>query len=39
MQAEIQLKFNEVHHALDIFKKHLDWDNSLKQLEAFNNVI
>ena len=39
MQAEIQLKFNEVNYALDILKKHIDWDNSLKQLEEFNNLI
>ena len=39
MQAEIQLKFNEVNYALDILKKHIDWDNSLKQLDEFNNLI
>ena len=36
MQAEIQLKFNEVEYALKILKKHIDWENSITQLKIFN---
>ena len=39
MQAEIQLKFNEVEYALNILKKHIDWENSINQLNKFNLLI
>ena len=39
MQAEIQLKFNEVEYALKILKKHIDWDNSITQLNKLNLLI
>ena len=39
MQAEIQLKFNEVEYALKILKKHVDWENSITQLNKLNLLI
>ncbi|MDC6451536.1 peptide chain release factor 2 [Alphaproteobacteria bacterium] len=39
MQAEIQLKFNEVEYALKIVKKHIEWENSITQLNKFNLLI
>jgi len=39
MQAEIQLKFNEVEYALKILKKHIDWENSITQLNKLNLLI
>jgi len=39
MQAEIQLKFNEVEYALKILKKHIDWENSIKELNRFNLLV
>ncbi len=39
MQAEVQIKFKEVDHALKILKKHLDWDNSLKKLNELSLLI
>ena len=39
MQAEIQLKFNEVDYALDILKKHVDWNNSISKLRELSSLI
>ena len=39
MQAEIQLKFNEVDYALDILKKHVDWNNSISKLRELSLLI
>ena len=39
MQAEIQLKFNEVDYALDILKKHVDWNNSISKLRVLSSLI
>ena len=39
MQAEIQLKFNEVEYALKILKKHIDWENSINKLNSLNLLI
>ncbi|MDA7692772.1 peptide chain release factor 2 [Alphaproteobacteria bacterium] len=39
MQAEIQLKFNEVDYALDILKKHVDWNNSISKLRKLSSLI
>jgi peptide chain release factor 2 len=39
MQAEIQLKFNEVDYALDILKKHVDWNNSISKLSELSSLI
>lgn len=36
MQSEIQLKFNEVDHALHILKKHIDWENAIDKLNKIN---
>ena len=36
MQAEIQLKFNDVNYALDILKKHIDWENAIDKLNKIN---
>lgn len=39
MQTEIQLKFNEVDYALDILKKHVDWNNSISKLRELSSLI
>jgi peptide chain release factor 2 len=39
MQAEIQLKFNKVDYALDILKKHVDWNNSISKLRELSSLI
>ena len=39
MQSEIQLKFNEVDHALHILKKHIDWENAIDKLNKINTSI
>ena len=39
MQSEIQLKFNEVDHALHILKKHIDWENAIDKLNKINLLI
>jgi len=36
MQAEIQLKFNEIDYSLEILKKHIDWDNSIKKINKLS---
>ena len=39
MQADIQVKFSEVERALNILKKHLDWDLSIKKLNELNLLV
>ena len=39
MQAEIQSKLNEINYSLQILKKHIDWENSLKKLHEFSLLI
>ena len=39
MQSEIQLKFNEVDHALHILKKHIDWENAIDKLNKIDLLI
>ena len=39
MQSEIQLKFNEVDHALYILKKHIDWENAIDKLNKIDLLI
>jgi peptide chain release factor 2 len=39
MQAEIQIKFNEVEYALKILKKHIGWESSITELNKFNLLI
>ena len=36
MQAEIQLKFNEIDYSLEILKKHIDWDNSITKINKLS---
>ena len=39
MQAEIQIKFNEIDHAIKILKKHVSWENSLDRIVELNNLV
>ena len=39
MQAEIQIKFNDIDHAIDILKKHVNWENSLNRVREFNDLV
>jgi len=39
MQAEIQTKFNYIDHAINILKKHFNWENSLSRVKEFNNLV
>ena len=39
MQAEIQIKFNEIEHALNILKKHFNWEDSLNRIKDFNKLV
>ena len=39
MQAEIQLKFNEVDTALKILKSHIDWDNSILKVNELSELV
>ena len=39
MQAEIQIKFNEIDHAIKILKKHVSWENSLDRIIELNNLV
>ena len=39
MQAEIQIKFNEINHAIKILKKHVNWENSHDRIKEFNNLV
>ena len=39
MQSEIQLKYNEVDHALNILKKHIDWENAIDKLNKIDLLI
>ena len=39
MQAEIQIKFNEIDHAIKILKKHVNWENSLGRIIEYNNLV
>ena len=39
MQSDIQIKFNDIDHAINILKKHLDWENSLNLLTNYNRLI
>jgi ribosomal protein S21 len=39
MQSEIQIKFNEVEHALHILKKHIDWESAIDKLNKINILI
>ena len=39
MQADIQLKFNDIDHKINILKKHINWENSLNRVREFNNLV
>jgi len=39
MQADIQIKFNDIDHAINILKKHLNWENSLNLIKEYNSLI
>ena len=39
MQADIQIKFNDIDHAINILKKHLNWENSLNLITEYNSLI
>ncbi len=39
MQAEIQIKFNDIDHAINLLKKHINWENSLNRVREFNNLL
>ena len=39
MQAEIQIKFNEIDNTIKILKKHVSWENSLNRIVEFNNLV
>ena len=39
MQSDIQIKFNDIDYAINILKKHLDWENSLNLLTNYNSLI
>ena len=39
MQAEIQIKFSNIDHAINILKKHFNWESSLKRLKEFDSLV
>ena len=39
MQADIQIKFNDIDNAINILKKHLNWENSLNLLSEYNSLV
>ena len=39
MQADIQIKFNDIDRSIDILKKHFNWENSLNRLKEFKNLV
>ena len=39
MQTDIQTKFNNIDHAINILKKHLNWENSLNILAEYNSLV
>ena len=39
MQSEIQTKFNDIDHAINILKKHVNWENSLNRVREFNDLV
>lgn len=39
MQAEIQVKFNEIVHAINILKEHFNWEDSLCRIKEFNRLV
>ena len=39
MQAEIQIKFNDIDHTINILKKHFNWENSINRVREFNDLV
>ncbi len=39
MQADIQIKFNDIDHVINILKKHINWENSLNLIIEYNNLV
>ncbi len=39
MQADIQIKFNNINYAVNILKKHFNWENSFDRIEEYNKLI
>ncbi len=39
MQTEIQIKFSNIDHTINILKKHFNWETSLKRLEEFDSLV
>ena len=39
MQAEIQVKFNDIVHAINFLKKHFNWEDSLNRIKEFNRLV
>ena len=39
MQADIQIKFNNIDHTVNVLKKHFNWENSFDQIEEYNKLI
>ena len=39
MQAEIQTKFSEIDRAINILKKHFDWENSLNRVRELSDLV
>ena len=39
MQAEIQIKFSDIDHTINLLKKHVNWENSLIRVREFNTLV
>ena len=39
MQADVQIKFNDIDHVINILKKHLNWEKSLNLIREYNTLI
>ena len=39
MQAEIQIKFNDIDNIINILKKHFNWKNSINRLRELNDFV
>ena len=39
MQTEIQIKFSNIDHTINILKKHFNWETSLKRLKEFDSLV
>ncbi len=39
MQTDIQIKFNDIEHTINILKKHLNWENSLNLIIKYNSLV